>query len=211
MRNIIFVSGIGTGIGKTLVSAILAEALEADFWKPVQAGDINGTDSARVKSLLTNSKSIIHPEAFLLKTPASPHIAARIDGVELTIKKICAYIPDNNRNLIVEGAGGLLVPLNDAELVPGLIVALNAKVVMVSRNYLGSINHSLMTARVAEQLCLPVIGWVFNDQFMDYEAEIVRWSNLPRLASIPFHENPGRAFVRQQAELMQEHLKGLLC
>jgi dethiobiotin synthetase len=130
----IFITGIGTGIGKTLVSAIVTKALEADYWKPVQAGFDEGTDSEWVQERLAGSHSIVFPEAYKLSMPASPHIAAREEGIVISIKKICESIPINNRNLIIEGAGGLMVPLNDAEFVADLILALKAKVILVSRN-----------------------------------------------------------------------------
>src|SRR5581483_8557036 len=101
------------------------------------------------------------------------------EGIRINIGEICKKIPNINRTLLIEGAGGLLVPLNETEFVADLIKALQAKVILVSRNYLGSINHSLLTARVCKEMQLPVIGWVFNDQYLDYEEEIVQWSNFP--------------------------------
>lgn len=206
----IFITGIGTGIGKTLVATIVAKALEADYWKPIQAGFETGTDSDWVKERLAGTTSIIYPEVYKLSMPASPHIAARKDGVVISIKKICDSIPINNRNLIIEGAGGLMVPLNDTEFVADLILALHAKVILVSRNYLGSINHSLLTARVCRQMKIPVIGWIFNDQYLNYEEEIINWSNLPKIASIPFTENTNGIFINSQATAISSTLKEFL-
>ena len=206
----IFITGIGTGIGKTLVAAIVARALNADYWKPIQAGFETATDSDWVKERLAGTASIIYPEVYKLSMPASPHIAARKDGVVISIKKICDSIPDNNRNLIIEGAGGLMVPLNDTEFVADLILALHAKVILVSRNYLGSINHSLLTARVCRQMKIPVIGWIFNDQYLNYEEEIINWSNLPKIASIPFTENTNGIFINSQATAISSTLKEFL-
>jgi dethiobiotin synthetase len=206
----IFITGIGTGVGKTMVSAILARALEADYWKPVQAGYENGTDSQWVADLLAGTSSVVHPEVYRLAMPASPHIAARAEGVTIDIKKICDQIPIINRNLLIEGAGGLLVPLNEHEFVADLIKALNAKVILVSRNYLGSINHSLLTARVCREWQIPVIGWIFNDQYLDYEEEIVQWSNFPKIASIPWSENQNGIFINSQAAAISKHLKEFL-
>lgn len=206
----IFITGIGTGIGKTLVSAIVTKALEADYWKPVQAGFDEGTDSEWVQERLAGSHSIVFPEAYKLSMPASPHIAAREEGIVISIKKICESIPINNRNLIIEGAGGLMVPLNDAEFVADLILALKAKVILVSRNYLGSINHSLLTARICRQMKIPVIGWIFNDQYLNYEEEIIHWSNLPRIASVPYTENPNGIFINSQATAISSTLKDFL-
>lgn len=206
----IFVTGIGTGIGKTFVSAILAKALDADYWKPVQAGFSEGTDSEWVAKWLTGTSSVVHPEVYKLAKPASPHIAAREEGITIDIQNICKQIPVNNRNLLIEGAGGLLVPLNNSTFVADLIKEMGAKVILVSRNYLGSINHSLLTARVCREMQLPVIGWVFNDQYLDYEDEIVQWSNFPRIASIPYSENINGTFINTQAAAIRKQLKELL-
>jgi len=206
----IFVTGIGTGVGKTMVSAILARALEADYWKPVQAGFADGTDSEWVATRLAGTSCTIHPEVYRLAMPASPHIAARAEGITIDIKKICDQIPIKNPNLLIEGAGGLLVPLNEHEFVADLIKALNAKVILISRNYLGSINHSLLTARVCREWQIPVIGWIFNDQYLDYEEEIVQWSNFPKIASIPWSENPNGIFINSQAAAISKHLKEFL-
>src|SRR4051794_33959492 len=114
----IFITGIGTGVGKTVISAIVTEGLQADYWKPIQAGFEDGTDSQTVQSLLSNSKTVIHPETYKLRLPASPHISAREENLIITIDKI---VEDFNHikatsvadYLVIEGAGGLLVPIND--------------------------------------------------------------------------------------------------
>ncbi len=210
MPNTIFITGIGTGVGKTLVSAILVEALQADYWKPVQAGFDTGTDSEWIKAHITNANSIIHPELFKLSMPASPHIAARKDNVLITVNDICKSLPSTNRTLIIEGAGGLLVPFNDKEFNSDLIKALKAKVIIVSRNYLGSINHSLLTAKVCNEDGLDVIGWIFNDQYLDYEKEIEKWAGYPGIYSIPHSDAPDKEFVSEQAKHLAKRLKPLL-
>ena len=204
----IFITGIGTGIGKTVVSAIVTEALQADYWKPIQAGFEEGTDSELVKSLISNTNTTIHPEVYKLKMPASPHIAARKEGVEISLKRIVENSPHAplGDGGIIEGAGGIMVPLNDKEFVIDLIEKLKAKVILVSRNYLGSINHSLLTASICKQRGIEVIGWIFNNQYLDYENEIVEWSGYPKIASIPWAEKIDKAFVLQQAELIKEGL-----
>jgi dethiobiotin synthetase len=206
----IFVTGIGTGVGKTLISAILTKALNADYWKPVQAGFEDGTDSEWVANWLKDTGSVVHPEVYRLAKPASPHIAAREEGITIDFANICKQIPQNDRTLLIEGAGGLLVPLNESQFVADLIKELGAKVILVSRNYLGSINHSLLTARVCREMQIPVIGWVFNDQYLDYEEEIVKWSNFPRIASIPWTENINGTFINSQAAAIRKQLKELL-
>ena len=144
----LFVTGIGTDVGKTIVSAILTEALEADYWKPIQAGELARGDSHTVASLISNTKTTIHPNAYALKTPMSPHAAAAIDGVVIDLKKIKA--PKTKNILVIEGAGGVLVPLNDSETILDLIQP-DYKVIVVSRHYLGSINHTLMTIQLLQQ------------------------------------------------------------
>jgi dethiobiotin synthetase len=183
----IFISGIGTGIGKTLVSAVIAEALQADYWKPVQAGRDPDTDSLRVKDLVSNTVSRFYPESYIFSLPASPHLSARKENKNIVLDRIVRDYQemDHKRPLVVEGAGGLMVPLNEKEFVIDLIGALDARLVLVSRNYLGSINHSLMTAQICRARGLDVAGWVFNDHYMDYANEIAAWSGLPKLFELP--------------------------
>ena len=154
MRKI-FVTGIGTDVGKTVVSAILTEALEADYWKPVQAGDLDQSDSIKVKDLISNEKTIIHPEGIKLNSPMSPHAAADIDNVEIDLKEF--NLPKTHNNLIIEGAGGLMVPLNDNDLIVDLIEQLEAEVVLVSQNYLGSINHTILSIEVLKNRGIKLI------------------------------------------------------
>jgi len=207
---IFFVTGIGTGIGKTMASAIIAEALEADYWKPVQAGLDGITDTEWVKNHIHNGDARVHPELYRLLKPASPHIAAREEGKRISIEKICSSVPEFKRNLIVEGAGGLMVPLNETEFIADLIQPLDARVILISRNYLGSINHSLLTANIAKQKGLSVLGWIFNDHYLDYENEIAMWTKYPRIGSVPFTENASAEFVSTQAKVLRENLEKFL-
>jgi dethiobiotin synthetase len=155
-----FVTGIDTDSGKTLVSALLCEALEADYWKPVQAG--LPKDSDTVKSLLSNKKTVIHPEAYLLHTPASPHAAARIDGVNITLEHFA--LPATDNRLVIEGAGGCLVPLNDRDFVIDLAARFRSEIILVADLYLGSINHTLLTCEALAARKLPVKGIIFNGE-----------------------------------------------
>jgi dethiobiotin synthetase len=209
----IFITGIGTAVGKTLVAAIIAEALQADYWKPVQAGFEEGTDSEWVRSMLTNTQSRILPETYKLEMAASPHLAARAQEETIRLNTITEYfsiIKPTNNILVVEGAGGLMVPLNGQEFVIDLVRALNAKLVLVSRNYLGSINHSLLTAAVCRAYQLDVAGWIFNDQFMDYEQDIAQWTDYPIIASIPRAEEVNKEFISQQAARIRPALNRLV-
>jgi dethiobiotin synthetase len=199
----IFITGIGTGVGKTLVSAIVAEALGAYYWKPVQAGFDEGTDAQWVGARIGSGRVL--PELYTLRMPASPHIAAREEGVVISLDRIAGELP-SVRPLVVEGAGGLFVPLNDRAFMVDLALRLDATVILVSRNYLGSINHSLLTAEACKVRGVRVAGWVFNDHYGHYENEIADWSGLPVLGSVPFREGPDAEFVRAQASLMRRGL-----
>lgn len=138
----IFITGISTEVGKTVAAAILVEALQADYWKPVQAGDLQTSDSHRIKELISNDKSKIYPNTYALTSPMSPHAAAAIDNVDI---RLDAFLePETSNHLVIEGAGGLLVPLNKRDTILDLIKP-HYSVVVVSRHYLGSINHTLLT------------------------------------------------------------------
>ncbi len=159
--NTFFITGIGTDVGKTVVSAIVTEALEADYWKPVQAGELQHTDTHRVKGLISNSKSVMHDHSYALRTPMSPHAAAAIDGIQVKLRHIKE--PETKNHLVIEGAGGLLVPLNERETILDLIKK-SYKVIVVSRHYLGSINHTLLTLSELRRRGLEVSGVVFNGE-----------------------------------------------
>lgn len=157
----LFITGIGTDVGKTVVSAIITQALEADYWKPIQAGDLNQSDTHKIKAYISNSKTKFHENSYALNTPASPHLAAEIDGVTIDIKKIIETKTDNH--LVIEGAGGLFVPLNDTETIVDLIQS-DYKVVVVSRHYLGSINHTLLTIEALQNRNISIAGIIFNGE-----------------------------------------------
>ncbi len=212
MAKTFFITGIGTGVGKTIAAAIVTQALQADYWKPVQAGFDDGTDSQTVASLVGNTQTVFHQEAYKLAMPASPHIAAREEGIHIDLDHIVSHYAQlkRDRTLVVEGAGGLMVPLNKHQFVADLVKALDAEVLLVSRNYLGSINHSLLTAAYCKQMGLRVAGWIFNDQYLQYEQEIADWSGYPILGSIPFTQNPDRSFINSQAAQMRLSLLPLL-
>jgi len=144
----IFVTGISTEVGKTIASAIIVEALKADYWKPVQAGELENSDSHKIQQLISNTASVIHKNSYALTSPMSPHAAAEIDGIRVDRQHIVE--PETNNHLVIEGAGGLLVPLNEEDTILDIIMP-NYQVVVVSRHYLGSINHSLLTIRWLQQ------------------------------------------------------------
>jgi dethiobiotin synthetase len=156
-----FVTGIHTDAGKTVASAFLQLALDADYWKPIQAGDLDFGDTERVKAWTGSPAERFHPVRHELRTPASPHYAARLD--EVTIKLSDFELPQtNSRNLIVEGAGGLLVPINERETVADLIAHLGLPVILVSRHYLGSINHTLLSLDYLQRRGIPIAGLIYS-------------------------------------------------
>jgi dethiobiotin synthetase len=159
MRKI-FITGIGTDIGKTVVSAILVEALKADYWKPVQSGTFFSTDTAEIKRWVSNGQSKFHPEVYSLKQHMSPHAAAELEGVSITLDSI--HLPETDNILIIEGAGGLLVPLNNKELMIDLIKKFDMEVIVVVQNYLGSINHTLLSIEALKSRGANVLGLIYN-------------------------------------------------
>lgn len=157
----VFIIGIGTDVGKTIVSAIITEALEADYWKPVQAGDLENSDTHKIKRYISNSKTHFFENAYALNTPASPHLAAELDGITIDLKTIKE--PKTANHLVIEGAGGVFVPLNGDDCIVDLIQP-DYKVVVVSRHYLGSINHTLLTIEALKSRKLNIAGIVFNGE-----------------------------------------------
>ena len=156
----LFITGIGTDVGKTVISAILTEYLQADYWKPIQSGDLHNSDSMKVKALISNSTSFFHPERYRLNNPLSPHASAEIDGIRISLDDF--ELPQTDNHLIVEGAGGLFVPINERDTVIDLIERLNIPVVLVSRNYLGSINHTMLSIEALRARNIEIQGIIFN-------------------------------------------------
>ena len=175
-----FVTGIGTEIGKTIISAILVEKLKADYWKPIQSGELESSDTIKVSHLICNSISKFHPEAYQLTQPFSPHYSAKLDGVSVSLAEI--NLPETTQNLIIEGAGGLLVPINDKDLMIDLIQKLNIEVILVSKNYLGSINHTLLSVEALKSRGIAIKGIIFNGTKNQSTEEII--TSLTGLAVI---------------------------
>jgi len=159
MRKL-FVTGIGTDVGKTVVSSVLVEALRADYWKPVQTGSFFSTDTAKVQKWVSNSESKFHPEGYMLKQYMSPHAAAELEDIEIRLSDL--KLPATDNTLIIEGAGGLMVPLNRTEFMIDMIKQFDAEVVLVIQNYLGSINHTLLSIDALKNRGLKILGVVFN-------------------------------------------------
>lgn len=155
----LFITGIGTDVGKTITAAIITQALEADYWKPIQAGDIDHSDSHKIQHYISNQKTIIHPNSYQLNTPASPHLAAELDDVSIVLDQIIE--PKTKNHLVIEGAGGVLVPLNSTDCVIDFVRS-DYKVIVVSRHYLGSINHTLLTVEALQNRKIKIAGIIFS-------------------------------------------------
>jgi dethiobiotin synthetase len=162
LQKQLFITGIGTEIGKTVCSAILTKYFKADYWKPIQSGDLHFSDSMKIKEWVGESV-IIHPERYRLKLAASPHQSALEEGILINSNDF--KLPETQNNLIVEGAGGLMVPISEDEFIIDLIEKLNLPVALVVRNYLGCINHTLLSLMVLEQKNIKLEYLILNRSF----------------------------------------------
>jgi len=195
------VAGIGTEIGKTVVSAIVVEALRADYWKPIQSGELANSDTDTVRRLVSNPASQFHPEAYRLTQPLSPHAAAERDGV--TIDPAAIILPDTTNSLVVELAGGLMVPLNNHFLNIDLVQQMGLPVVLVSRNYLGSINHTLLSVEACQRREIPILGIIFNGPAVPAtETFILNYTGLTCIGRIAQEEVVNQEVVRQYARII---------
>ena len=203
----LFITGISTDVGKTIASAIIVEALEADYWKPIQAGDLDNSDSHKIKSYISNNKTVIHENSYLLNTPASPHLAAQIDGITIDLKKIIE--PKTQKNLVIEGAGGIFVPLNENDCVLDLIQP-DYKVILVSRHYLGSINHTLLTIEALKSRKINIAGIIFSgDENKSTEEIILNKTKINCIGRINQEPYFDKNVILEYADLFRENLVNL--
>ena len=202
----LFITGISTNVGKTIASAIITEALEADYWKPIQAGDLQNSDSDTIKRYLSNSKSKIHPNSYMLNTPASPHFAAERDGITIDIEKIIE--PATSNHLVIEGAGGLLVPINDTDTISDLIKA-DYKVILVSRHYLGSINHTMLTIEALKSRNIKIAGIIFSGDENKSTESIILKSGVKYIGRIEEEPYFDKSVIIEYANLLRETILNL--
>lgn len=197
-----FISGIGTGVGKTIASAILTQVWAADYWKPLQAGDLDYSDSDTVRSLSRLVKKI-HPERFRLNLAASPHEAAEADHLSISLADF--DLPATDNRLIVEGAGGLFVPLNEQHFMIDLIERLKLPVILVIRDYLGCINHALLSINALRTRNIPLAYVLFNGNFKPATKGIIQ-KHLPgQVLTLDLPElKQGEAIC---IEAISEHIK----
>lgn len=200
----LFITGIGTDVGKTIASAIIVEALQADYWKPIQAGDLDNSDSHKIKSYISNDKTVIHENSYKLNTPASPHLAAELDGITIDLKKIKE--PQTKNHIVIEGAGGVFVPLNEKDCVVDLIQK-DYKVILVSRHYLGSINHTLLTVEALKNRKLNIAGIIFSgEENKSSEAIILGKTDLKCIGRIEQEPYFDQNVIKEYADLFRENL-----
>lgn len=190
------IAGIGTEIGKTLISGILTHALKADYWKPIQAGNLTDGDAYWVKKWV--SETHIWPSSYALTHPLSPHTAAELDGLRISLDAF--QIPKTTHNLIIELAGGIMVPLNETETNLDLIKQLGLPVILVSKNYLGSINHTLLTFAQLKQADIPMAGIIFNGPSNPSgEAFIEQFTQLPVILRVAEEQAIHTAIIQKYA------------
>ncbi len=203
MKPIFFVTGISTEVGKTIASAIITEALKADYWKPIQSGDLDHSDTHKVKALVSNSVSKFHPNSYALTVAMSPHASAEIDGVTIDIETI--QPPKTDNYLVAEGAGGLLVPLNDQHTILD-IMSKNYKIIVVSRHYLGSINHTLLTVNLLKQQGFDVALIFSGNKHPTTEEIIATMTKVPVIGRIEQEQEFTPEVISNYAERFRKNL-----
>jgi dethiobiotin synthetase len=197
-----FITGIDTGVGKTIISAIFVEAFKADYWKPVQTGDFLSSDTKTVRSLVSNTETKFHSEIYSFPKPMSPHAAAASEGVPIEIERF--VLPETKNILIIEGAGGVLVPLNDKYFIIDLIKKFEAEVILVSENYLGSINHTLLTVEALKKRNIPIKGIVFSGVNESSEQFILKYTGLKCLLRKKVEAVLNKDVILKYSKLVQE-------
>ena len=196
--KLIAIAGIHTGIGKTIASAVLAEAMGADYWKPIQAG-IEECDKHTVQNLITNGSQRVHQEAIVLTQPLSPHAAASIDGVTIDFKKF--QFPQTDKLLLVETAGGVLSPVSGTTTMADFMAWYSLPAILVVKNYLGSINHTLLSIEVLKTRGIRLLGLIINGEPNEAsENFIVQYSGVPIIARIPLFRTVNPTSISKCAE-----------
>jgi len=198
----ILVAGIGTNVGKTVVSAILTHIVDGDYWKPIECESKERSDTTTIKKWIDPLKTLIHPPAYSLQNPLSPHHAARLENVYINSKTILP--PKTDRSLIIEGVGGIYVPLTMQELSFHLFKTWGCKWIVVSNHYLGSINHTLLTIEVLKQFKIPILGVIFNGEpNLDSEMAILSYTKLPFLGRLIPEPHLNKKIITKYASLWQ--------
>ncbi len=203
MKNLI-VAGIGTGVGKTVVSAILVKMLQADYWKPISCGAEEDRDTHRIPHLVGEPTPFCHPEAYHFSAPLSPHHAASLEGLDPVSSALNP--PTSGKRVVIESVGGVLVPLNHTEVTIDVFCKWNFPWILVSRNYLGSINHTLLTIEALKYRGIRPLGLIFNGPKNTYsENFIVDYSKLPVLGRIQEEERIDANVIKRYSQSWKTH------
>ena len=204
MNDTYFITGISTEVGKTISSAIVVESLQADYWKPIQSGDLDNSDTMKVKSLISNSISTFFPSSYEFDYPASPHLSAQMEGSHIELAHIKR--PHSSNTLVIEGAGGLFVPLNERNTILDLMLPTD-KIVLVSRHYLGSINHTMLSVEALQRRGLNIFGIIFSgEENTATESWIASYTQIPiigRIEEEPFFD---KNTIKKYADLFKKKL-----
>ncbi|MCC7254093.1 dethiobiotin synthase [Hyphomicrobium sp.] len=184
MTQGLIITGTDTGVGKTVFAAALAGALPASYWKPIQCGVADGGDSARVRALSGLAPDRIYPEAYRLAMAASPHRAAEAENTEISLAQL--GLPSIEGPLVIEGAGGLMVPVNRQTLMIDVFASWRLPVVLIARTALGTINHSLLSIEALNGRNIPILGIAFvGEEIADTERTIAEMGNVRHLGRLP--------------------------
>ncbi len=204
MNDTYFITGISTEVGKTMSSAIVVESLQADYWKPIQSGDLDNSDTMKVKSLISNSISTFFPSSYEFDYPASPHLSAQMEGRHIELAHIKR--PHSSNTLVIEGAGGLFVPLNERNTILDLMLPTD-KIVLISRHYLGSINHTMLSVEALQRRGLNIFGIIFSgEENTATESWIASYTQIPiigRIEEEPFFD---KNTIKKYADLFKKKL-----
>ena len=204
MNDTYFITGISTEVGKTMSSAIVVESLQADYWKPIQSGDLDNSDTMKIKSLISNSISTFFPSSYEFDYPASPHLSAQMEGRHIELAHIKR--PHSSNTLVIEGAGGLFVPLNERNTILDLMLPTD-KIVLVSRHYLGSINHTMLSVEALQRRGLNIFGIIFSgEENTATESWIASYTQIPiigRIEEEPFFD---KNTIKKYADLFKKKL-----
>jgi dethiobiotin synthetase len=203
MNKKIAVLGMHTDAGKTVVSSVITEALQCDYWKPVQAGGLDWSDRMNVRHLVANTTSVFHEEQFRFTQPMSPHAAAKIDGVKWHMNDL--VFPKTENTLLIETAGGVHSPLTEEHTMTDFVAAQQLTAILVVRHYLGSINHTICAIESIRKRNIRLLGLVFTDHAnAESESFIMRYCNIERALRIPHLELTREAVSSCAASIKNE-------
>lgn len=198
--RVIWITGTDTDVGKTVISSLLATGLRCDYWKPVQCGDLTNTDTQKVMRSSGLDSAYFHPERYRFGSPVSPHLAAKLENKQIRLSdfSLPTQSDSGSDTLIIEGAGGLLVPLNDKDFMVDLMASLGGSVILVSSSRVGTINHTLMSLNVLRSKGISPEGVVLNGHLNEENARAISfYGRVPVLAQIPFIDSLTPASLHQ--------------